>query len=288
MPDPQRVCAVVVTHNRVELLRQCLSALAGQTAAVEHVLVIDNASTDDTAAVVRDEFPAVELVRLERNVGGAGGFHEGMRRAHAGGFEWIWLMDDDTLASDDALEQLLRASSAEDALVFASKAVWTDGRLHPMNAPGPDRRSFARLVRAASSGLLPLRSATFVSLLVHRSAVDRHGLPQAHYFIWSDDIEYTARVTRHDPGYLVPASVVTHATGSAYTAVSSTGGRFYFHVRNTLYMLRSRSWSPDEKVGLLYALVAGTAAYLRANRLSADSIVTVARGLRDGLKPAGA
>src|SRR5881227_1028098 len=162
VPDSERVCAVVVTHNRVELLRRCLSALAGQTVPVERVLVIDNASTDGTADVVRDEFPSVKLVRLEHNVGGAGGFHEGMRRAHEAGFDWIWLMDDDTLASDDALEQLLRASSAEDALILASKAVWTDGRLHPMNAPGPDRRSFDRLVGAAASGLLPLRSATFV------------------------------------------------------------------------------------------------------------------------------
>jgi GT2 family glycosyltransferase len=154
-----------------------------------------------------------------------------------------------------------------------------------MNAPGTDRRSFDRLAAAAARGLLPLRSATFVSLLVNRAAVDRHGLPHAHYFIWSDDIEYTARVTRRDPGYVVPASVVTHATGTAYTAVSSTGGRFYFHVRNTLYMLRSRSWSLDEKLALTHALVTSTAAYLRENRFGEESVRVVLRGVRDGLRP---
>jgi GT2 family glycosyltransferase len=167
-------------------------------------------------------------------------------------------------------------------MLLASRAVWTDGQLHPMNAPGTDRRSFRRLVDAAAKGLLPLRSATFVSLLVSRRAIDRHGLPHAHYFIWSDDIEYTARVTRSDPGYLVPASVVTHATKTAYTAVSSTGGRFYFHVRNTLYMLRGRSWALDEKPALLYALVTSTVAYLRENGPAAVPVVL--RGLRDGLR----
>src|SRR3954454_14330220 len=278
------VCAVVVTHNRREMLQGCLGALARQTAQVDRVVVIDNASTDGTADLVRDEFPDADLLRLEENAGGAGGFHEGMRRAAAQGFDWMWLMDDETIASETGLEELLRASAAEpEALLLASRAVWTDGTLHPMNAPGTDRRSFDRLVDAASHGLLPLRSATFVSLLVSRRAVHRHGLPHAHYFIWSDDIEYTARVTRRDPGYVVPSSVVTHATRTAYTAVSSTGGPFYYHVRNTLYMLRSGSWSLVEKLALVHALLTTTVAYLRENGIDKGAGVVLA-GLRDGLK----
>jgi GT2 family glycosyltransferase len=282
VPGEDRVCAVVVTHNRRETLRKCLWAVAGQTAPLARVMVVDNASSDGTAEMVAAEFSEVEVVRLERNVGGAGGFHEGMRRAS--GFEWVWLMDDDTLPSSDALAELLRAGSDVPALLLASKAVWTDGRLHPMNAVGPDRRSFDRLARSASVGLLPIRSATFVSLLVHRDAIDRYGLPHAEYFIWSDDIEYTARVTRRDPGYLVPSSVVVHATKTAYTAASSTGDRFYYHVRNTLYMLRSRSWALDEKLGLAYALATSTAEFLRAHRFDATSRGVVLAGLRDGMR----
>jgi rhamnopyranosyl-N-acetylglucosaminyl-diphospho-decaprenol beta-1,3/1,4-galactofuranosyltransferase len=283
MPATDRVCAVVVTHNRRDMLRRCLAALARQTVEPAGVLVIDNASSDGTAHMVRDEFPGAELVRLESNVGGAGGFHEGMRLAAARDFDWLWLMDDDTIAAETALEELLQAE-APDALLLASKAVWTDGSLHPMNAPGTDRRSFDRLVRAAAAGLVPLRSATFVSLLVRRDAIDRYGLPHAHYFIWSDDIEYTARVTRRDPGYVVPSSVVTHATATAYTAVSSTGGRFYYHVRNTLYMLRSGSWSLVEKLALVYALLTTTVAYLRENGIGKESTGVVLAGLRDGVR----
>ncbi|MFL5909269.1 MAG: glycosyltransferase family 2 protein [Gaiellaceae bacterium] len=282
MPGEDRVCAVVVTHNRREMLRKCLWALAGQTAPPARVMVVDNASSDGTAEMVAAEFPEIDLVRLESNAGGAGGFHEGMKRAS--GFDWVWLMDDDTIPSPDALSELLRAGSDVDALLLASKAVWTDGRLHPMNAVGPDRRSFSRLASAAAHRLLPIRSATFVSLLVHRDAISRYGLPHAHYFIWSDDIEYTARVTRRDPGYLVPSSVVVHATKTAYTAASSTGDRFYYHVRNTLYMLRSRSWALDEKLGLVYALVTSTAEFLRTNRFDAKSRGVVLAGLRDGVR----
>src|SRR5437763_12417863 len=141
MPDPDRVCAVVVTHDRRELLRRCLRALAGQTAPLDHVLVVDNASVDGSGDMVREEFPDAELVRLDHNAGGAGGFHDGMHRAHATGAERIWLMDDDTIGSETALEELLRASvTAPDAMLLASKAVWTHRRPPPMNPPGPARR----------------------------------------------------------------------------------------------------------------------------------------------------
>jgi GT2 family glycosyltransferase len=270
------VCAVVVTHNRRELLVHCLAALRAQTSRPDRVLVVDNASTDGTADLVRREFADMDLLALARNEGGAGGFHEGMRAAHAAGAEWIWLMDDDTPA----------ALAPRRPLLLSSRAVWTDGRLHPMNEP-TFRRDMDALVDGCERGLLPLRQATFVSLLVHRDAVERHGLPHKHFFIWSDDIEYTGRVLRDGPhGYFVPDSVVEHRTRSPHTAVTASGDRYYFHVRNTLYMLRGDAWEPFEKLSLLWSLAYTTQAYLRLNRFARGPVRTVLRGLRDGIRPA--
>jgi GT2 family glycosyltransferase len=207
------------------------------------VLVIDNASTDGTQGWLAGQ-QDIEVVRLDPNAGGAGGFHAGLQRAMAAGAEQAWLMDDDTIPRPDALAQLLDAH-APGALLRASVAVWTDGSLHPMNVPGFERDHVAPLVEAAEHRVLPLRTATFVSLLVHREAVGRFGLPHVHYFIWSDDLEYTARVTRGGGrAVLVTSSVVEHRTARPHTAVSATGDRFYYHARNTLYMVRGRSWSP--------------------------------------------
>src|SRR4051812_7826339 len=101
------ICAVVVTHDRRDVLRECLGALARQTLAPDAVHVVDNASTDGTAPMLAEEFPAVTVRRLETNEGGAGGFHEGIRDALERGFDWLWLMDDDTVPAPDALERLL-------------------------------------------------------------------------------------------------------------------------------------------------------------------------------------
>jgi GT2 family glycosyltransferase len=100
------VWAVVVTYNRRALLEQCLDALRAQTRPPDRILVVDNASTDGTAEWVRGQDDVVALL-LDENVGGAGGFHAGMRLAHAGGADWLWLMDDDTIPRPDALERLL-------------------------------------------------------------------------------------------------------------------------------------------------------------------------------------
>jgi rhamnopyranosyl-N-acetylglucosaminyl-diphospho-decaprenol beta-1,3/1,4-galactofuranosyltransferase len=279
------VCAIVVTHNRKEMLRECLDALAAQHRAPDRVLVVDNASSDGTRDVVARDYPDVDLVALATNEGGAGGFHEGMKRAHADGAEWLWLMDDDTIPAPDALAELLAAPDRleERPTVLASKVVWEDGRMHPMNVPGFERRRLQRVVDGAERGLMPVRFGTFVSLLLAADAVERHGLPLKHFFVWSDDIEYTGRVLLDEPGYLVPASVAVHKTAEPHTAMSAPPDRFYYHVRNTLFIIRAPGRSARDKLVFAWVLVSSIPLYLRAN-LSAASGAAILRGLRDGLR----
>jgi rhamnopyranosyl-N-acetylglucosaminyl-diphospho-decaprenol beta-1,3/1,4-galactofuranosyltransferase len=284
------VCAVIVTHNRRELLRDALAAVGGQTRPPDHVLVVDNSSDDGTGEMLRREHPDVEVVRLDRNEGSAGGFHEGIARAHSAGHELIWVMDDDTVPSPEALKALLdarRDGAGRDAALLASKIVWSDGTLHPMNRPLLAWKQVDRLIGAAESGggLIPLRAATFPSLLLHRRAIEAHGLPDKSYFLWSDDLEYTARILQREPGFLVTGSVALHKTPSAHTALTSAGERYYFHVRNTVYMLRGGAWDALEKASLARNLLGSVAQFLSRERWRPHAFGVVARGLRDGLVP---
>lgn len=76
---------------------------------------IDNASTDETPALFASdaEFddPLIHYIRLAKNLGVAGGFKEGMRRAAEAGNDWCWIMDDDVIPEQDALQGLLDAHS---------------------------------------------------------------------------------------------------------------------------------------------------------------------------------
>jgi GT2 family glycosyltransferase len=173
--------------------------------------------------MVEREHRDVETLALQRNEGGAGGFHEGMKQAHARGAEWMWLMDDDTVPEPDAPAELLSASARcrtagepSGPTLLASRVIWRDGSAHPLNFPTLERRRMDLVIAGAQQGLLPMRAATFVSLLVHRRAIDKYHLPLKHYFLWSDDIEYTSRVVLGgERAWFVPSSVALHDTSAS-------------------------------------------------------------------------
>jgi GT2 family glycosyltransferase len=289
----ERVCVVVVTYNRRELLMECLRALLGQSRRVEQILVVNNASTDGTAEMLAreftaEDFPAVRVLNLPKNVGGAGGFNEGMRRAHAEGYDWVWVMDDDTIAEPDSLAELFAARGrfpeGRRPCLLASKVVWTDGSLHYMNPSWVKLAELEDMYLAVQHSAMSIRSTTFVSMLMHRSLIERYGLPIADYFIWGDDTEYTARVLRREFGVMVPASRVVHKTEKNYTALDAAPRKYYFHVRNAIWMLtRSDAWSGKEKARHTFGLLRSIWVYLNLSRFSWASLRGVGSGLRDGL-----
>lgn len=104
------VRAVVVTWNGAHLLRPCLDSLLAQTHGHRlEVVVVDNASTDGTAALVRSAYPGVRLVESPRNVGFAGGVVAG-----CAGFDGahVLLLNNDATLDPDALGHLLAAMEA--------------------------------------------------------------------------------------------------------------------------------------------------------------------------------
>jgi rhamnopyranosyl-N-acetylglucosaminyl-diphospho-decaprenol beta-1,3/1,4-galactofuranosyltransferase len=273
------VVAVVVTYNRATLLQVCLTALLAQTAPLR-ILVIDNASTDETPALLKTFGSAIEVVRLQTNSGGAGGFHEGLRLAELSGADLVWLMDDDTIARPDSLEHLLAARvSLEDAAFYCSRVLWSDGRPHPMNLPALDDRH-DRALAAATAGCVAVRSCSFVSVLFETSAVRRHGLPIADYFIWGDDVEYTLRMTAAGLGVLVPDSVVEHRT--TYFSLTNPGARYYFAARNNLWTIRFSPGARGRQGKMLYRYIF-LLAYQLKNAKDLALPLAALRGIRDGL-----
>ncbi|WP_143237647.1 glycosyltransferase [Boudabousia liubingyangii] len=239
--EATKTVAVIVAYNREVLLRKCLDALGEQSSPLTAVIVVDNASTDGTGKVV-DTHPVVtDPVHLAQNTGGAGGFAAGIAYAqtHYPQAEWVWIMDDDTVPEPTALAELLKAESAYPGkpALLASKAVWHDGSEHPMNRPRPRVGLAGKLrVHAQQAGAIPVRSASFVSILVRKSEISRIGLPRAAYFLWNDDFEFTARLLKNRVGLYVPASVVKHLTLKLGDSQADPGPRFRFEVRNKLWL----------------------------------------------------
>ena len=228
------VLAVVVTYNRLNMLKEVVSALLEQSVPCD-ILIVDNASTDETSAwtksFIESHNAIVSSVIYENtgaNLGGAGGFNYGMRRGVEMGYDYVWIMDDDAIAQADALEELLKGDHAlggSGNYGFLSSVVyWTDGSLCTMNTQrtpshylreeevAPAKETFSKA--NGTRGLIPIETATFVSLLIPASTILKVGLPIKEFFIWSDDIEYTVRTTIKNklPAFIVPTSGIIHKT----------------------------------------------------------------------------
>jgi GT2 family glycosyltransferase len=179
------VVAVVVTWNRRALLEESLAAVRAQTHAPDLVVVVDNASTDGTDALLAGlaDQPDVEVLKLTTNTGGAGGFAAGIERALTHRPDLVWLLDDDTVPTPTAAEHLVGAWSGYTAGrpgLLACRVVWTDGRDHPMNTPRPKPGARAPERRAAAAvGCVPIRSASFVSIMCDAGVIAERGLPVA-------------------------------------------------------------------------------------------------------------
>jgi GT2 family glycosyltransferase len=280
------VVAALVTRNRLELLRETLAAIGEQTHPVDRLIVVDNASTDGTREMLAQDFPQAEVVALPENQGATGGFYEAIAAGYRAGADWVWLMDDDSVARPTALEELVGALEDLDGAspaLLCSRVEWQNGNPHVMNRPSIRRRDAESLVRSVRMGLLPVRAATWVSLLLSREAVERSGMPLRHFFYQADDIEYTARVLRDASGFYVPASVVEHRTPTQHTAVDDDH-RFYFHIRNTVLMIRGDAWRAREKPVLFWWLFATSVIYLKINRLAPRALKTLLRGLVSGCR----
>lgn len=239
--------------------------------------------------MVRDQFPEVDLHVMATNTGGAGGFAAGLAFALAEGAELVWLMDDDTVPEPDALAALLAARSGYPGPVpalLASRVVWTDGRDHPMNTPRPRPGvSSAERADAAAVGCVPVRSASFVSVVVDAAAVRRVGLPEAEFFLWNDDFEFTTRVLRRGRGLYCPASRVEHRTKTFGSTNVDPGERFYFEVRNKVWtFLRSDGLTLPEKVLYSGSTVRRWVRTFAASKDRAPLRAGLRRGVADGLR----
>lgn len=239
-----KIVAVVVTYNRKELLLECIKCLINQVDVKPDIMIVDNASTDGTKNAIADHIENREIIYVNTgsNLGGAGGFCFGIEKAVDLGYEYIWLMDDDTLARPNALKGLIEAKTHlnNDFGFLSSIVYWTDGNLCNMNK---QKYSITKKIESVPDGLERIMMASFVSFFIKTSIIKQIGLPIKEFFIWADDLEYSRRISMKKPCYVVPQSEVEHHMGSnnkvgIEAETEDRLWRYKYLYRNEVYLYR--------------------------------------------------
>ena len=289
-----RIAAVIVTYNRKDKLRRCVNAVLGQDCSCKpDVIVVDNNSSDSTSELFTGSSACFDGRRVlyfntGLNTGGAGGFTFGIRKACELGYDYVWLMDDDCIPAADALGVLVGFDTAHNGEYgfLSSKVLWMDGNICRMNV---QRETLLHNVRDWDRKVISVAMSSFVSLFLPVRIVYEMGLPFSKFYMWTDDWEYTRRISRQHSCYLLTDSIVMHDMDRNETAdISAAGeerlGRFRYLYRNDVYLYRREGLT-----GCAYELARimhHTARVLRSKRSVSDKcrrIGIIVKGTFDGL-----
>ena len=278
------VSILIVTYRSRQAARECLESLYSVTAGVDYeVVVVDNASADGTADMVRAEFPHARLIALDENVGFAPGIN---LAAEAAVGEYLLLLNPDTVVHEGAVENLVAfARRRPEHGLYGGRTVRPDGALDPGSCYAqPTLWSlfcFATMLTVAFKGspifdpeLLgrwqrdSVREVGIVTgclLLAPRSVWQRLGGFDGRFFMYAEDADLTLRAIR--AGYrpaITPDAEITHAVGVS----SAQPDRLILLFQGKVTLLRKHWRSPRREAGIALVLLGVGARALVARLLA--------------------
>jgi GT2 family glycosyltransferase len=256
---------IVLSYNTRDLTLACLRAVPAAAAGLEtELIVVDNHSSDDTAACVAAQLPLARLIVNDRNLGFARGNNVGLAAARG---RCLMLLNSDAIAAPGALRTLVEFMDAHpEAGACGPQLLNSDGSLQPSGRDLPTAWSvFSGMLR-----LYRLRRGSFYSqpgrdysqtarvaelsgaaLLVRREAYERTGGFDPHFFAYYEDVDWCKRLGEAGYAlYYVPAAQVVHA----WSATSRTMGQVpYRAAQDSLryYFAKHHSWPARAAIGAL-------------------------------------
>ena len=238
-----KVIAVVVTYNRLDCLKECIASLRNQTYKDFDILVVNNGSTDGTG----DYLDCINDIKVihQSNVGGAGGFYSGMKFGYDQGYEWVWMMDDDGVADEHQLEELMKNKSESDYL--NALVVRIDDHSQ-FSFPPHNKNLTVDVIR--KQPVVKGFCHPFNGTLYKRSLIDRIGFIKREMFIWGDEKEYTARAINagytpvtitsaihyHPKEKAVKANAIPFISGSFSEVLLKPQNMSHYYYRNLGYI----------------------------------------------------
>lgn len=239
----EKFAVIVVTYNRMNLLKECLECIQRQKLTPYNVIIIDNHSTDGTENFLKN-LPEIKeskwiWKRETQNLGGAGGFYNGMKIAMETDAEWFLLLDDDAMLAPDYLFLIAESIPNHPDIMAYSGTVLTDNQIIVDH-----RRRFNKVEIPVGKDEYNEKEfeydlGSFCGIVVNRKVVDKVGYPEKDFFIWYDDTEYSFRIMALSKFVNVNKAILNHKTNiviaTSENKKEKINWKSYYGFRNVVY-----------------------------------------------------
>ncbi len=247
------VASVTTAYNAARFLPRQIDALLAQSRPLQEIVIVDNASTDGTSAMLAERYPQVTVLRLQENAGAAGGWAAGLKYAAIEkGHNWVWNFDDDSVPQMTTLEFMLEGAGG----VAADPAV---GMLVPLPVHNKTGTVYPPVLwrdRFVKPGKERMQEdvwfadiAVASGCMVRREAVKRTGVPRADFFMDVFDFEYCLRlrsngykiavITKCKIDHEIGDTRIIRLPGFRYAWHGHAPWREYYIGRNQVYLVWS-------------------------------------------------
>ena len=259
-----KILILILNWNGKKDTLECLASLqAADQTPLFATLVVDNGSTDDSVTTLRSAFPEVPILETHENLGFAGGNNAGIRWALEKSFDWILLLNNDTIVAPDFIKHFLAATKKKpEGKIFGAKIYRYHERTHLDHLGGFWNASTAEFESGAAGKIddgsfEEMRQVEYVcgcALLMHRNVPEKIGLLEESFFLLWEETDFCTRARQ--AGFSIwtaPKAKLWHKVSASF--VGGKPHMHYFWWRNRLHYV-ARNCTFAEKKALYRKILA--------------------------------
>lgn len=240
-----KICVVITTFNRLDKLKIALSKYEEQTESPKYIIVVNNNSNDGTKEYLetwQKEKSKIkkEVINLDKNTGGSGGFYTGLKESLKLDADWVWVSDDDAFPKNDCFEianKYIKNTNSEDISALCGTIV-NRGKIDLMHRRRVKKglciiKQFTVKKHEYKKESFELDMFSYVGTLINKEKMEQVGLTNKDYFIYFDDSEHSYRLSLVGKIICIPKMVINH-DGPVSTLSNGVNWKYFYLIRNTL------------------------------------------------------
>lgn len=244
-----KIMCLIVTYNRLELLKKSIKSYDEQTIKPDTILIVNNNSSDGTKDFL-NEFKKKDtdynkiVINLETNLGGSGGFYEGMKYFLESNCNWLFLHDDDAYLEKNCIEMMYKHIKENDQNRISAICgeVIENGKIN-LNHRRVIKSKFFKVKESPSTlesynkEKFEINAFSYVGVAINKKMIQKVGLVNKDFFIYYDDTEHSYRLSKAGKIIVYPDIRIHHDI--KVKQKSNDNWKLYYGIRNKLFFYKT-------------------------------------------------